>query len=258
MKKIFNLCTACAFICTMISCETNDTIQDLSTPGLFTPNVYFLPIDPIAASGSTIETEVEYWSEDDDFVSIELLQTVFLDDKVSISLADVSYSYTYENRRDKLEDDVVSTIQHNFNAFVPAKNAYVITPVYQVPAEFKKTTRSSSNTTAQGLADALPEEALEDFYTKIAAALSKAQLQKILVEVDSVVSLATFETYFDGANFTTEGREKAILHLQLIGLPGLIKPDYKYEVSHRVALFFRIENGLGGINTSSARALTVN
>ncbi len=258
MKVKLNIYIALALLCIMVSCETNDSIDELSNPGVFTPNVYFSPIDPIASIGATIDTEVEYWSEDDNFVSIEMLQSVFLDDEVEFNLRAVSYKYEYEERRDKLEDDVVATIPHNFSAFVPAKNAYVIFPEYTVPNEFKKVTLNKSNTTASALAAELPEEALEDFYTTIAADLSKAQLQTILVEVDSVVTLATFETYFDGSNFTDEGRAKGITDLKSIGLEGLIKPDYKYVLSHRVVLFFRIENGLGGINTSSARAFTVN
>ncbi len=258
MKQILNISIACSFFCLLLSCDRNDVIDELSSPGVFTPNVYFLPIDPIAPAGATIATEVEYWSEDDDFVSIKMLQSVFLDDKISFNLSATNYAYAYENRRDKVEEEVVSTIPHNFNAFVPAKNSYVITPAYQVPTDFRRVTRSSTNSSIAELQSTLPPEALEDFYDEIATNLSKTQLQTILVDVDSVITLATFETYFEGSNFNAEGKEKTITNLKSIGLQGLIKPDFKYELSHRVALYFSIENGLGGINTSIARAFTVN
>ena len=258
MKRILYSVASCILLCSMFSCDSNDVLNDLSNPGVFTPNVYFLPIDPIAPAGSTIDTEVEYWSEDDDFVSIQMQQSVFLDDKITFNLSAVNYAYAYENRRDKVEDEVVSTIPHNFNTFVPAKNAYIITPEYEVPSDFRRITKNSSNSTIQELQSSLPPEALEDFYDNIATGLSKTQLQTILVEVDSVITLTTFESYFDGSTFNAEGKGKTITDLQSIGLQGLIKPDYKYELSHRVALFFTIENGLGGVNSSVARAFTVN
>lgn len=258
MKRILYFIFASIFFSVTTACDSNNTIDDLSNPGVFTPNVYFLPIDPIAPAGSTINTEVEYWSDDDDFVAIELLQSVFLDDKISFNLSAVNYAYTYENRRDKVEEELVGTIPHNFNAFVPAKNAYVITPEYVVPSDFRRVTRTSSNSSIAELQSSLPPEAIEDFYDNLVSNLSKTQLQTILVEVDSVITLATFESYFEESSFTGDGRNQVIGNLQLIGLQGLIKPDFRYELSHRVALFFTIENGLGGVNSSVARAFTVN
>ena len=258
MKKIIKFIVFCGLPFLFASCESNDTIADLSNPGVFIPNAYLSPIDPIASAGASLETELEYWSEDDEFVSIEMLQNVVLEDEIEFNLSAVDYDYTYEGNRDKIEEDLVAAIPHNFNTFVPAKNAYVIRPFYEVPNEFSRVNYDSTNTEPSALAALLPEEAIDDFYGTLSFGLDKSELQTILVEVDSVISLTTFESYYNESSLTESGRESARANLETIGIAGLVDADFTYRISHRVALFFRIENGLGGINTSVARGVTIN
>jgi len=258
VKEIIKFIVFCGLPLIVVSCESNDAIEDLSNPGVLVPNAYLLPIDPIASAGASLETELEYWSEDDEFVSIEMLQNVVLEDEIEFTLSAIDYEYAYEGNRDKIEEGLVAAIPHNFNTFVPDKNAYVIRPFYEVPNEFGRENYNDTNTQPSALAALLPEEAIDDFYGTLSFGLDKSELQTILVEVDSVISLTTFESYYNENSLTESGRESVRTNLETIGIAGLVDTDFTYRISHRVALFFRIENGLGGINTSVARGVTIN
>ena len=242
----------------LFSCDANDPIEELSETGEFAPNIYFVPISPIAFVNTTIEGEVEYWTEGDDITNIDFLHTIYLLDNVKLDLKDVTYSYRYEGTRDKVEEEVYQSITHKFTNFVPAKSAYVIKPTYDVPAEFKKITYAKNNTSLTVLNAAINEEIKEDFFTKIASGLSKDQLHTLLVDVNEVVTETTFETYFLDNDLTEKGLADVITHLKGIGIPSLVKDNFSYEVAHRVVLSFRIENGYGAVAESVARGFNVN
>lgn len=239
-------------------CEKNDPIEELSETGNFAANVYFVPISPIAFVGTAVETEVEYWSQGDDFLSIDFLHSIFLVDNLKLDLKDVSYSYKFEDTRDKVEKEVYKSLQHKFTNFVPEKNAYVIRPKYEIPQEFKKITFKKNNTSLTALNASIPDEAREDFFDVIASGLSKSQLQVLLVDVHEVITQATFDSYYQENSLTENGKANVVSGLETIGIPALIKDNFVYEVSHRIALSFRIVNILEEESESAVRAFNVN
>ncbi|MGK7391369.1 MAG: hypothetical protein ACNS60_13520 [Candidatus Cyclobacteriaceae bacterium M2_1C_046] len=239
-------------------CEKNDPIEELSETGNFAANIYFVPLSPIAFVGTDIETEVEYWSKGDDFLSIDFLHSIFLLDQLKLELKDVNYSYQYEDTRDKVEEEVYRSLQHNFTNFVPAKNAYVIRPTYEIPQEYKKITYKKNNSSLTVLNSSIPDEAKEDFFEVISTGLSKSQLQLLLVEVHQIVTQATFDSYYQENNLTESGKASIESHLMSIGIPALVKDNFSYEVSHRIALSFRIVNIFEEVSESTTRAFNVN
>lgn len=242
----------------LFACEINDPIEDLGETGGFAANIYFVPITPAAKAGTDIDTEVEYWSKDDQFTAIDFFHAVYLVDKISFDLKDVQYTYRYEETREKLEKQVYKSIQHNFTKFNPEKNAYVIKPVYQVPLEYKKVSYKKTNTTLPTLNTVLPDEVKEDFYKVIASGLSKSQLQTILVNVHQVIDQATFDSYYQDGKLTDSGNANVIAKLMSIGIPSLIKDNFSYEVTHRVTLSFQITTSNGETAESVIRGLNIN
>jgi hypothetical protein len=258
MKKITVSLLGIILISGVSACEENDTIEKMTDVGNYAANVYFEPINPIASAGSVIETRVEYWSEDDEFESITLLQNLSVNDKITFDLEDVNYEYRYDENRLISDNDEVESIQHNFTSFFPQRNSYVINVDYTVLEKFAKNTFNSRNSDKQLLANTLPQEIKTDFFSNLASGLSYEQLTTILVETHGVVSQNTLEGYYQEGSLTDSGRENVIGNLSTIGIPALIANNFSYEQINRISLYFSIVNGLGEESTSALRSFNVN
>lgn len=258
MKKFIPYLILGILTSVMFACEENDTLEELGTSGNFAANIYFVPIEPIAFTESTFDTEVEYWSVGDEFETITMLQNVAVNDRLEFRLADASYTYRYEDTREVSEGEEIRTLQHRFTDYVPQKNAYVISPSYEVPRDFRKVTFNRNTASKSGMVGALPEEIPADFYLEIATNLSQQQLREILVNIHQVIDENTLQSYYTDGNLSNESLPQLVQKLNEIGIANLIADNYSYEQIYRVSLYFRIVNGLGEEAISGTRSFNVN
>ncbi len=113
-----------------IGCENNDPLKDLSNLGQQVPNIYFIPIDPIADASSDLQCEIEYWTVGNEIKSQSLWDKIYLTEEYEISIKDVPY--TYKNSFDTLQRDkeMYKEYDFDFTDWTPDKNAYVFKTKY--------------------------------------------------------------------------------------------------------------------------------
>ena len=254
MKRI-NILFSIVLAVLLSSCETNDPLKDLSTPGKQAPNVYFLPIDPIADANSEIPCEIEYWTAGDEIKSQSLWDKIYLTEDFEIKLKDVDY--TYKNSFDTLFRDkqMYKEYDFDFTDWTPDKNAYVFKTKYLVDGAFAKKTYKQNNTGKEAFVKLFSNQTIKLFYTTLI--INKTVLKNIVVDNFAVVTLEKFNSWYDKNGLTNDGLDTAFGELSKIGLNNLIGDKYKKIETYKVYLSFKITNGFDEENESSSRSFKV-
>ncbi len=254
MKKI-NILILSAFAFLLTSCETNDPLRDLSTLGKQAPNVYFLPIDPVADANSEIQCEIEYWTVGDDIRNQSLWDKVYLTEDFEIELKNVDY--TFKNSFDTLyrDKEMYKEYEFDFTDWTPDKNAYIFKAKYLVGGAFAKKTYKQNNTSIESFVQLFSDKTVKLFYYSLIT--NKSVLKEIVVDNNATVNDETFNSWYDTNGMTSEGYNAAFAALSQIGLKNLIGNKYKKTETYKIYLSFKITNGFDEENESSSRSFKV-
>ena len=255
MKKV-NFLLLIIFGISIIGCESNDPIIDLSTLGQQAPNIYFVPIDPIADPDSDVLCEIEYWSVGNEFTSQSLWDIIYLTEEFDISIKDVQY--TYKNTLDTLlrDEEIYEEYDFDFTDWTPDRKAYVFTTNYFVDGNYAKKTFTQTDTDKETFASLISDEALDKIHASLLN--NKSLLKSILVDNNSIVNLDDFNNWYDvKGSLTTTGQQDAKNALSSMNTVDLIGDKYKKLETYKIYLNFRITNGNGEENESSYRSFKV-
>lgn len=255
MKKI-NYLLLIIFSISIIGCESNDPLKDISTLGLQAPNIYFVPIEPLADPDSEIPIEIEYWTVGNEIASQSLWDRIYLTEEFDISIKDVQY--TYKNTLDTLlrDKEIYKQYDFDFTDWTPDKKAYVFKTNYFVDGNYAKKTFTQTDTDKDTFASLISDKALDKIHASLLN--NKTLLKSILVDNNLIVNLDEFNNWYDAkGSLTTTGFQDAKNALSSINTVDLIGDKYKKTETYKIYLNFRITNGNGEENESSSRSFKV-
>gem|GEM_PF-7026436 len=238
------------------ACKLNDPLRELTTMGPLVPNLYFVPVDPVAKAGSTIACELEYWSIQED------VETIFLDERVG---------QTYELELDIVDDLGTLTLEWEEEAsswqeaysgafdeadWVSDRSAYVRTVDYEISADWAVQKWSSRKVNKEDFSALLPDTVGFAVFQYLVKRPSK--LRRLMVEKWKVIDASEFNSCVDD-----DGRIKAECIPQLLDKWEKVDAEQwlgrQYEMvrKYSVQLRFRIQIESGEENTSSIRTVNV-
>lgn len=255
MKKVNYLLMIILSI-SIIGCETNDPLNDITTLGQQAPNIYFIPIDPIADPNADVLCEIEYWTVGNEIKSQSLWDRIYLTEEYDISIKDVQY--TYKNTLDTLlrDKEMYKEYDFDFTDWTPDKNAYLFRTNYFVDGSYAKKSFSQSDTDKETFASLLSDQALDNIHASLLN--NKSLLKSILVDNNTIIDIDTFNQWYDvKGSLTPSGYEEAKNTLSNLNPINLIGDKYKKTETYKIYLNFRITNGNDEENESSSRSFKV-
>ncbi len=256
MSKVQNFITIALLLAMTLSCRQNDPLRDHATMGEVLPNLYFVPVDPVARAGSTILCELEYWSVQED------IETIFLDERlrqsyeVELDIVDALGTVTLE-----WEEDPSSWQEAYSGAFdeadwVSNRSAYVRTVDYAIPADLASKKWSSRKVDKAEFSAILPDTVGFEVFQYLVKRPSK--LRRLMVEKWKVVDATEFDNCVDDdGRIKTECVPQLFDKWEKVDAEQWLGRQYEMVRKYSIQLRFRIRIQSGEQNTSRIRTVKV-
>lgn len=270
---------ALAGVFVLASCEINDPINDIARTGGIAANVYMeIPAANVAA-GEPVSFQAEYWSVDDQFTSLAIWYSVHANMKYSITGFLTGYTFSLDSASLSRESQEIKAYEHSASNYNAEKFSYVINDQFPVSYTLATTSIENEETYSQDQVDKLfPAPIINSFYEGYFPTLDYKMLQEIMVEENSAMDSATFESQFETVMVTPDDggdpvEEKVIKEgsapvlltgFKQVPLNALVyNPDkfyyqLNYSKSFQLKARFQVVNGNDVENFSDDKTITVN
>lgn len=232
--------------------------MDLGELGEQTANIYFVPISPLADANSNLECEIEYWTLGDGTVNEQLLELVREIKSYEIDFQHIKYTFEFDTDEVIVEEREYASYSFDFTNWNPDRNAYVVRPKYEVPAEYARISTSQSNTSKEEFIESFSDSLVNELYEKHLDLFSETIAQEVLVEgyeVDTPENFA-FAVNFNG---TVEEEERTYFEnlLRDVEVNDLLGSKYKYTNTKRIGITYTVTNQLNEYAESVTRYFNV-
>jgi hypothetical protein len=276
LKYIFGALTG---VFLLASCEINDPINEIARTGDIGPNVYMEIPSANVAAGESVAFQTEYWSVDNQFQSLAIWYSVYANYKYSLTGFLTGYTFSLDSASLARESQEIQPYEHSPSSYNEEKFSYVINDQFPVSYTLATTSIENEETYNQNQVDKLfPASIINSFYEGYFPTLDYDMLQEVMVEENSVMDSATFESHFEivvttpddgGApveeKVMKEGSAPVLLaSFKQVPLDALIyNPDkfyyqLNYSKSFQLKARFRVVNGNDVENFSDEKTITVN
>ncbi|WP_430809791.1 MULTISPECIES: hypothetical protein [unclassified Carboxylicivirga] len=268
-----------AAVWSLSSCEINDPINDLVQTGEKAANVYMeIPVANVSA-GAEAGFYTEYWSEDDQYESLELWYSIHAAMKYSLTANYNGYVFALDSAELAREFQKIEAYEHSADNYRKETFSYVIEDAFPISYTLSSSQINNMLEYDQKQIDRFfPASVIESFYVGFFESMDYDLLKGLLVDKQQSVTAEEYETYFDVKEVPDPDNEGSTIEVKVmkevavpvltqlvkdIPLEELIYNPHKmeyfvgYSKSYQLKSKFRVVNGLGVENFSEEKVVTV-
>lgn len=255
-----------------VSCEINDTVLDVSTPGHVAASIFWDVPSTNVTAGNDVSFYAEYWSTNPAITYLGVWYNITKNLKYSLTYPGNGYTFTLDSTELAREFLEIKTFQHNEGNFDREKKAFVIEDKFPVSYTLSSLEyKNPYSFNQEQFNKHVPQQIQEKFLRNLFPSLTYADFRTLLVTDRQIVEEETFEGYFDKVD--TEGvitrpmkpgsADALRAHLTEVPFSAMIynknRQFYAVEFSqgYQLASRFKIINGNGVENFSEIKTITV-
>lgn len=268
---LFVACLACLSI-GFVSCEINDPVADISTPGYVSAGIYWdVPVTNVIA-GEEVSFYAEYWSPDETIEYLGVWYDIEKTLKFTLTWPLTGYTYSVDSSDMVRENLEIKTFAHSEDSYNPQKHAYVLENSFPVSYTLSSIEYKNPSTfNAEQFNQLIPNNIQVKFINNLFPQLTYQDFRNLLIVNNQVVEEEIFESYFDTitdgeiqSRVIKAGAEEALkAHISEVSFGDLIynrnRQYYAVEFTQGFQLNarLRIVNGKQVENFSEIKVITV-
>ncbi len=254
------------------SCDINDPVADISTPGYIAANVYWdIPVANVTA-GNEVEFYAEYWSVDHKIEELGVWYDIEKNLKYILTYPPLGFTFTLDSAELSREFLEIKTFEHSEENYDPERKAFVIRDKFPVSYTLSSLEyKNPISFNAGQFNQLIPENVRIRFTDNLFPLLGYNDFLTMLVTDRQIVEDSVLLSYFDqvtqGEVVTYTLKEEAApalrAHLDEVPFSAFIynrnRQYYAVEFTQGYSLNarFRVVNGNQAANFSEAKKITV-
>lgn len=271
-QSAISICLLAAILAIAASCEINDPLDEISTPGYIAANVYWdVPVTNVTA-GDEVEFYAEYWSTDGAIEYLGIWYDVEKTLNYSLTYPVNGYTLTVDSTELAREFLEIKTLTHSEENYDAEKKAYIIEDRFPVsytlaPINYANPPQFNSEQFNQLIPAGIQSQFIDNLFPQ----LTYQDFRNLLIVNRPFVEVEVFENYFDTVMegeteirvMKAEAEESLRTHIKELPFGDLIynrnRQYYAVEFSQGYLLNarLRIVNGNQVENFSEEKAITV-